>query len=185
MNRKRYYLLIIVQIVFLLSMAGSYYAADFFGEEMILKTEPIYVGYSYYENELSLNYEINSLSKSLWRGTDNPEDYRHVFVELAEAEDGVYQAVAIYPDQAEVAQGHLVLKGRLSSSWDEDLYVIYGLERYFASNEMFDALREEGDQLILTVSVQMAPWGQVKINDIINWEAIEYGRRDISYLCSH
>lgn len=164
MKRKWYYTIVVLQVLFLFIMAGSYYAVDYVGEEIKLKTEPIDPRDLFYGDYVTLNYEISQLPLALWQGgAQEPEENQVIYVELAPS-DGFYNAVNVHAQNKAIPAEHKMLKGQLQYSWDNQLRVRYGLERYYVPEGTGQDIEDNLDNMIVTVKI--TPWGQKKISDI-------------------
>ncbi|NOU96103.1 hypothetical protein GC093_23175 [Paenibacillus sp. LMG 31456] len=153
--------IVLLQILFLGGIAGSYYAVDWFGEEIKLKTVPVDPRDLLYGDYVVLSYEISQLSPALWKGGGElPKQGSPVFV-LLKPENGLYVASGIYSEKPTVEAGQTILKGRITSSWREGIHVEYGLEQYYVPEGTGKELEEKARNMI--VAVKIASWGQAKI----------------------
>lgn len=134
-KKRRLTLLLVVvvlQVLFLGGIATSYYAVDWFGIEIQIKTVPFDPRDLLYGDYVTLSYEISSLNPQLWKeDTDKPKQGEPVYVVLKPAATGLYEAVGIYSTKPSVQLGQAVLKGSIVYSWDQTIHIEYGLERYY------------------------------------------------------
>lgn len=156
-----FFVLLLLQALFLGGMAASYYAVDAVGKELRLKTAPVDPRDLFYGDYVELAYEISSLPWTLWKGGAHPDKKETVYVVLRRS--GSHDAaVAVYPEKPEEKEGETVLQARVRS-WGqpEQLNLVYGFERYYVEENTGKELEERREQA--TVSVKVAPWGQTKI----------------------
>jgi uncharacterized membrane-anchored protein len=139
-------LIVLLQALFLCGIAGSYYAV---GWDLL------------YGDYVTLSYEISQLNPSLWKGEGElPKQGSRVYV-LLKPVNGLYEATGIYAEKPATAPDESVLKGRVRSSWTEEIRVEYGLEQYYVPEGTGKELEEAARHMI--VAVKVAPWGQAKI----------------------
>lgn len=177
-NRSKWLsLLVILQVVFLLGLAGSYYAIEPFGQEVVLETKPIDPRDIFAGDYIALQYEISDIPINLLHGFDQNEDAQNedaqwnnwsgskVYVAL-QPDGKRYKAVGAFPSREQAESSGLVLQGRIVYQEPESVHVLYGIERYYmpegAGREIEQANQE------LEVEVSIAPWGQAKINRLLN-----------------
>lgn len=160
---KLMYVLIALQLAFLSGLALSYYAVDWIGKEIRLKTAPVDPRDLFYGDYVILSYEISSLPRSLWKGNTEAEIGESVYVALKPKGD-VYTAIAVYPEKPDVSSDVVVLIGKVGYSWDDTIRLTYGLERYYVPEGTGKQLEEVRSDMIVTVKV--APWGQMRISDL-------------------
>lgn len=167
MTRKMLFgALVLLQVLFLLVVAGSYYGVDQFGKEIRLKTVPVDPRDLFYGDYVVLNYEISTLNNSLWKGRELPEMGDPIYVVLA-GEGDRYHAVSAHPSKPDVSAGQLVLRGTYDySPIPETMRISYGIERYYVpegQGHQIEDLTRNGNA---TVVLKIAPWGQIKITDL-------------------
>jgi uncharacterized membrane-anchored protein len=161
---KLLFALILLQLLFLGGIAGSYYAVGWLGQEIKLKTVPVDPRDLLYGDYVTLGYEISQLSPAMWKGAGElPEPGDRVYV-LLKPNNGLYEAAGIYGGKPAAAPGEAVLRGRVDSSWDEQIRIAYGLEQYYVPEGTGKELEEQAKDMIVTVKV--ASWGQAKITGL-------------------
>ncbi|WP_246066788.1 GDYXXLXY domain-containing protein [Paenibacillus koleovorans] len=154
--------LVLAQMLFLLGLAGSYYAVGWWGKEIRLQTVPVDPRDLLYGDYVTLQYEISRLKPELWKGGgEQPEQGDVVYVVVKPGGNGVHSAAGIYGDKPSVGEGEAVLKGRVDYSWNEAIVVKYGLERYYIPEGTGKELEQRAGDLI--VQVKVASWGQSRI----------------------
>lgn len=167
MTRKSLYtLLVVIQALFLLVMAGSYYGIDQFGKEVRLQTAPFDPRDLFYGDYVVLNYEISRLDSKLWQGAEQPEDGDAIYVVLKPAGNH-YKAVAAHPDKPDVSGDEVVLRGTYEYEFEMDWFVTYGFERYYIPEGTGLEIEKQTRTGQATVVLKIAPWGQMKITDLI------------------
>ncbi|MEI7028124.1 GDYXXLXY domain-containing protein [Paenibacillus sp. y28] len=163
--------LLALQVLFLLGLAGSYYATGWFGKEIRLQTAPVDPRDLFYGDYVRLSYDISRIPVSKWTGEEpiQAENYpvgKKVYVLLQPGADGVYEVKSASYDKLQAAGEETVLEGRLE--WVSSLQaaveavVEYGLERYYVPEGTGRELEDQARNMI--VRVQVAPWGQKKIS---------------------
>jgi len=167
MTRKSLYtLLVVIQAVFLLVIAGSYYGIDQYGQEVRLQTAPVDPRDLFYGDYVVLNYEISTLDSSLWQGAEQPKTGDSVYVVLKP--DGTHhKPVAAYAEKPEVSGDEIVLRGKLLYEFESKWNVQYGIERYYIPENTGKAIEQHTRSGHATVVLKIAPWGQMKITDLI------------------
>jgi len=154
-------LVVALQALFLLGLAGTSYAASWFGQEIKLRTIPVDPRDMLYGDYVILAYEMSRLSPNVWQSEGAlPERGDPVYTVLAPSEngDGTYAPIAAYPRRIEPADGQVVVKGRVEYAWEEEIVVKYGLERYYVPEGTGRALERIASDMIVTV--KLAPWSQ-------------------------
>ena len=164
-NRSRWLaLLVLAQALVLLGLAGSSYAAVWFGKEIRLQTVPVDPRDILYGDYVTLSYEISRLSPSIWQGKTLPEEGDAIYVAVAPKGD-VYEAVAAYPNRVAAPSEGALLKGLVELQWDREIVVRYGLERYYVPEGAGLALERQAGNLVVVAKV--APWGRATLTDVL------------------
>jgi uncharacterized membrane-anchored protein len=163
--------LVLVQALFLISVALSYYAIGWYGKEIRLQTVPIDPRDLLYGDYVNLNYDINEISASLWKGPGKIYELKkNIYVVLKPDElskNGTYKAVAIYDHKPAVQEDEVILKGRSDYTGDNTIHVKYGLETYYISENTGKVLEEKAALGTLVTKVKVASWGRAIIEDIV------------------
>ncbi|MDM5197662.1 GDYXXLXY domain-containing protein [Fictibacillus enclensis] len=107
--------LIILQVLVLLGIAGSYYGVDYFGKEIQLKTKPVDPSDVFSGDYVSLNYEISDAPDSLWKGKPIQEP-TPVYVVLA-PEKGKYHIEKLTNHSPDVSGSQVYLKAKATPQW--------------------------------------------------------------------
>ena len=154
-------IMIVLQVLFLSGLTLSYYMVEWVGKDIKLQTAPLDPRDLYHGDYVTLNYKISSLPLSQWKGKEAAERGDAVYVVLKQ-DNGVYGAIAAYPDRPDLNSDEVLLKGKVDYSMGDTIRIRYGLERYYVPESTGKALEEKSKNMI--VHVKIAPWGQVKIS---------------------
>lgn len=170
MNRKRGWIIAaILQVLFLLFMAGSYYSIDYFGEEIKIKTTPVDPRDILYGDYVTLRFEISTAPLSKWRDDHQLLDQgnRPAYVVLEENKDGYYEIQNIYPEKPDVSEEQVVLKAKAEKIWTEtaeQVHLSYGIERYYVQENTGKELEQQASDIDVILSI--SPWGAHKITEL-------------------
>ncbi|PZE19487.1 GDYXXLXY domain-containing protein [Paenibacillus xerothermodurans] len=153
--------LVVLQVLFLAGMAGSYYAVGWYGTEIKLETVPVDPRDLLYGDYVTLRYKISELSPALWHGKgEAPKRGSAVYVALKPV-DGLYEAAGVYEAAPRLEAGQVAVKGRVQAAWDGGIQVKYGLERYYVPEGTGVELERTAGDMIAVVKV--AAWGQPRL----------------------
>lgn len=161
-KKAMFHLFLLAQITVLILISLSYYAIDWMGKEVRLKTAPVDPRDYLYGDYVALKYEISDLPNTLWRETNAPEAGQPVYVVLKRV--GSYdQAIAIYTHKPTVQEDdQKILRGKINYLDGSELAVQYGLERYYVPENTGKEIEKQRNNLLAVIKV--APWGQAKIS---------------------
>jgi uncharacterized membrane-anchored protein len=159
------WILIALQVLFLALVTSSYYAVDWVGKEIRVKTIPVDPTDLFYGDYVTLNYEMNQPKPNLWKGSKPVQNGEAVYVVL-QPELEIYHATAVYPDKPSLHGNEVLIRGRMVYSGDDFMRIDYGLERYYLPEGTGADLEKKRGNLI--VRVKIAPWGQMKIASLEN-----------------
>ncbi|SDD01317.1 Uncharacterized membrane-anchored protein [Paenibacillus sp. UNCCL117] len=165
--------LVLLQVLALVGVALSYYAVSWYGQDVRVKTVPVDPRDLLYGDYVNLSYEISEVSPGLWKGSpDGVKRGQTVYVAVAPTADGTYALAGAYDRKPAVTPENAVLiKGRASSDWavqNWQMRVNYGIEKYYVPENTGKALEDKADRLI--VRLKVAPWGQAKIEGLVERE---------------
>ncbi|MBM6617128.1 GDYXXLXY domain-containing protein [Bacillus suaedaesalsae] len=164
-KRLLFYGVILLQVLFLLGMAGSYFAIDKVGQEIRLKTIPIDPRDLFYGDYVTLQYEISNVPKKLWLSEELPDYGDRVYV-LVDKGETYHKVVAASLEKLEVGEGEVLLSGRYLYEVDTSaLFVEYGIEQYYIPENTGKEIENSSGNV--EVYVKIAPWGQMKIDRIV------------------
>ncbi|MFC0215494.1 GDYXXLXY domain-containing protein [Paenibacillus chartarius] len=156
--------LVLLQIVFLVGIAGSYYAAERFGQPVRIRTAPVDPRDIVYGDYVTLSYEISSLNRTLWKSPgEPPRSGETVYVVLA-PQSNIYTAGAIYRNKPQAEANQITLKARVTYMTEDIINVRYGLERYYVQQNEGKALEEKAADMLAVVKV--APWGTAVLSGL-------------------
>lgn len=165
MKKVWFYIIVALQVVFLLAMALAYYAMDQFGETVQLRTAPVDPRDPFYGDYVILNYEVETVPASKWIGTEEVKRGEEVYLLLGQ-QNGVYQLVEASDERMEAKEEQVVMEARMewydatsNGSYSVDL----GLGRYYVEENTGEEWEGTDSRI---VEVVLAPWGQKKINSI-------------------
>lgn len=160
--------LILAQVLFLIGIAGSSYAAGWLGQEIRIRTAPVDPKDLIYGDYVVLNYDISRLDKSLWKETgDFPKRGETVYVLLkqeAAGNNALYAAAGVYRFKPSTGSGEIVLRGRADYRSGNQIRVRYGLEKYYVAEHQGKELEKKAGNLVAVVDV--APWGQAVLKQL-------------------
>jgi uncharacterized membrane-anchored protein len=163
-KRVLFYGVILLQALFLLIMTVSYYAIDALGDEIRLKTVPVDPRDIFYGDYVTLQYEISTISKELWVESDQPKYGDKVYVVL-EKEGAYHKVASVSKTKLELGENEVFLQGRYLYDMNEkDMYIEYGIERYFVPEGTGKAIENSSGNL--EAYIRLAPWGQLKIDRV-------------------
>jgi uncharacterized membrane-anchored protein len=162
--------LVLVQVLFLAGLALSHYAVGWYGKEIRLQTVPIDPKDLLYGDYVVLNYDINQIKASLWKGKAYLQQGKTLYVVLRPNEksmNGTYDAVGIYDKKPSAQKDEVILMGRSNYSDNDTIHVQYGLETYYISENTGKELEKKASKGVLVTKVKVAPWGNAVIEDIV------------------
>lgn len=158
-------LLALLQTLVLVGLAISYYAIGWFGTEIKVKTVPVDPRDLLYGDYVRLSYDISRIPSNLWKGEGNlPKRGEAVYVVLSPGPSDLMEPVAVYGQKPDAGEGQVVVKGRSAYSWELEIAVEYGVERYYVPEGTGKELEDKADNLIARMKV--APWGQARIESL-------------------
>lgn len=162
MKNKWWIVIALLQGFILLGIAGSYYAADYYGKKIVLKTEPVDPSDLFYGDYVTLNYEISDVSSSLWKGKPI-QDPKPVYVVLSPNKES-YHVNKITSDRPDVAGNQVYLKAKATPSMTGRLHLEYGLERYFVKDNSGKSYEDPQNKYKVTLHV--SSWGKGVIKKV-------------------
>lgn len=154
--RLKFWLVIGLQILILLSLFGYNQWRLIAGEKVLLKLVPPYDPLSLLQGHyLTLNYEISYLEFGKYSGPTNFRPGEAIYVILGKKDD-YYQAFKV---SRSVPEG-LFIKGKVISNYNGNLRIRYGIESYFISEkkakeveQKFSEWRRERRDIFVGVSL--------------------------------
>jgi uncharacterized membrane-anchored protein len=144
-----------LQALLLIGIAGSHYNILWNGTEIRIATVPVDPRDLLYGDYVNLRYEISHLQPELWKDdATKPKRGDAVYVVLrSTGADGTMQAVAAYGHQPAAAAGETMIKGRITSSFNNEIWADYGLEKYYVPENTGKVLEDQAAHLIVHVKV--------------------------------
>ncbi|WP_138416505.1 GDYXXLXY domain-containing protein [Aquibacillus sediminis] len=164
MKRIGFYVLVAIQVLFLVGMAIAYYVIDDVGETIKLQTLPVDPQDLFYGDYVTLRYQIEEIPDEKWLGdTDDTDGRIHVIVE--QADDGFHQVVKASNQklQASENQAKLTAAYRYYDAHSQTHHVNYGINRYYIEDNTGAQYEQSGE---MEVTVAVAPWGHKKIEEL-------------------
>jgi uncharacterized membrane-anchored protein len=161
--------LVIAQMLVLLGIAGAHAAAERFGQEIRIKTAPVDPRDVMYGDYVVLNYDISRWDRALWKGPgDVPKRGETVYALLQKdtSGSGLFVAAGLYRSKPDVQGDGVILKGRVDYSFDNQIQVRYGLEKYYVPENTGKALEQKAGRFVATVRV--APWGEAVLTGLVD-----------------
>ncbi|MFC7060825.1 GDYXXLXY domain-containing protein [Halobacillus seohaensis] len=163
MKRSIFYIIVGLQVLFLVGMSVSYYAMDYFGETVYLETVPIDPRDPFYGDYVTLRYDIEEFPADRWEGDQKPVRGDAVFLIVEKGAEKFYELVQASPQSQEIEEGQVQIKSKFE--WhnlrSNEYQVNLGLDRYFVEENTGEEIEQDGGGQVAEVVV--APWGQKKI----------------------
>ncbi|MCA1011298.1 GDYXXLXY domain-containing protein [Halobacillus halophilus] len=170
MKRIWFYVIVCLQVLFLILMSISYYTMDTWGESIRLKTAPVDPRDPFYGDFVTLSYEVEMVPADKWNVSADIGSGEKIYLLLEPDEKNLYTLVKASAEKPEVSEEEVVLPARLD--WHDPQRGVYmvdiGLDRYFieeGTGQQYEQNRED-----LIVEVILAPWGQKKIDSVTKAE---------------
>jgi uncharacterized membrane-anchored protein len=118
----RFWIVVFLQILFLIVMPYSYYQAVLNGEKVLLQTIPIDPRDLIFGDYVTIGFKIQTLDYELLKDSNyKPKDNydeklnnKDVFVTLAKGKDDIHEADGIYLKQENVPNQKIFIKGKIS-----------------------------------------------------------------------
>jgi uncharacterized membrane-anchored protein len=158
---RKVWVILVLQVLFLLYLLGGYYYVKWAGDEIRIKTAPVDPTDLLYGDYVILNYEISRLKNSNQLFVQDSSN-EAIYV-ILEQKGEYYEEVAISREKPNnLSDGQKVLKGRVEYAYADELLVHYGLERYYVEENTGLAIeRIRGD---VTVVLKVLPSGKAIID---------------------
>ena len=159
-------LLVAVQVLYVLGVAGAGYATAAFGRHVVLATTPVDPRDLLYGDFVRLHYAIGEAPLRLWREGIPPRRRQAVFLLLAPGADSLSTTVGVYARAPTPGPAQAVLRGWVTQVYRTSFALRFNLERYYVPEGSGLRLEKAGRQQPLRVRVSIAPWGQARIAGI-------------------
>src|SRR3989344_5801828 len=163
-----FWLVVLMQLIFLVGLIGYKQYAILTGEKIILKVVPVDPRSLFQGDYARLNYEINGLdlSKIEVEGEKNFRGGEKVYIEL-EKNDKYFSAKKV---SREKPKAKYFIRGIAQRFSGNSLFVGYGIETYFMPEgkaKDFENIARGGRDVEILIGVSVDKFGQGLINKII------------------
>lgn len=179
MKTPRYLALVLLLSLPLLGMVGRQVHILNQGLEVGLETVPVDPRSLFRGDYVRLNYAISTLNTAVLGGDDWFDLHEDIYVLLAPEKD-LYAATGIFHQRPAVPDGHIVIKGKVSSvvrrqlnkdgvkipSLPTRLSVRYGIESYFVPEGTGRELEKQASSGEVTVLVAILESGDAAIKGL-------------------
>ncbi len=160
----------LLQVLFLIFIAGSYYSIDYFGKDIKIKTVPVDPRDLLYGDYVTLRYDISTAPLKSYRGDAAKLDRgeQKAYVVLQPNKDGYYVVKNVYSEKPDVTGDQVVLTAKAEKVWGagpiDNIQLTYGFERYYLQENTGKELEQQAKDMDVIISV--APWGAHKIVEL-------------------
>ncbi|MBO8163240.1 MAG: GDYXXLXY domain-containing protein [Brevibacillus sp.] len=149
--KKRFALLVLLQVVLLLSVAGKYYWIVATGQTVTLKTAPIDPRDLFYGDYVQLGFDVNRLDlANIRHDLVGPLHDEQVYVVLEKRGNAWHEAVGVFRSKPELTEGQAMLRGHLhyynGDGWRQTVRIEYGIERYYVPEKTGRDIEQAGEQ---------------------------------------
>lgn len=131
---------ILLQLLFLAVFALMWERLYHDGHTVYLRTEPLDPRDPFRGDYLTLNYDINLVAASAYRGPaplDVLQRGDKIYAALRPGQEGVYHLKALY---SEPPAGDIFIEGRVDRRFDEQLRLRYGIEQLYRQQDKAKAM---------------------------------------------
>ncbi|MBD7965484.1 GDYXXLXY domain-containing protein [Fictibacillus norfolkensis] len=160
----------LLQVLFLIFIAGSYYSIDYFGKEIKIKTVPVDPRDLLYGDYVTLRYDISTAPLKSYKGDAAELDRGNhkTYVVLQPNKEGYYVVKNVYSEKPDVTKNQVVLTAKAEKVWGQNSFdqiqLTYGFERYYVQENTGKELEQQAKDMDVIISV--APWGAHKIVEL-------------------
>jgi uncharacterized membrane-anchored protein len=146
------------------------------GSEVTLQTRPVDPRDFLRGDYVVLDYEISNLPAGELKDTPSQGRGTPVFVKLARKDAGVYGAVSVHSEPVPVADGEVLIRGRVASgatcganrrAFCDRLRVTYGIERYFVPQDEGKEIERSRNQGKVSIVAAVTPAGRAAIKRLL------------------
>jgi uncharacterized membrane-anchored protein len=146
------------------------------GSDVTLQTRPVDPRDFLRGDYVVLNYEISSLPAGALKDTPSQGRGTPVFVKLARKGDGFHEAVSVHTEPVPVADGEVLIRGRVVAGANcgstqrlfcERLQINYGIERYFVPQDEGREIERSRNQGKVSVVAAVTPAGRAAIKRLL------------------
>ncbi|GAX91913.1 GDYXXLXY domain-containing protein [Effusibacillus lacus] len=151
--KKKLWILVLLQCLFLLGVAGQYYAVQVFGKEILLKAVPVDPRDPFRGDFARLGFEISRIPAPQEK-SDCKRDCK-IFVLLEKKGQYYVFKEASFADKFEPEANEAVLVGKAVYHWESEreLRVTYGFEQVFVEEGMGKPLEDREAEVTVAVKV--------------------------------
>jgi uncharacterized membrane-anchored protein len=171
MRKTLFYVIVILQIVFLMAIAGSKWYTICFGKTVLLKTLPVDPRDLFRGDYVILRYEFSEidLNKIPVLGSPDFKRYDIVYVKLRKV-DQFWHFVAISRNKPALEeQDDVFIKGIVRNAYDKKLSVDYGIESFFVPEGKGREIEEARQAIAVTAEIAVDQSGDSAIRRIRVW----------------
>ncbi len=163
-ERRRFYFMILIQILLWGVILASYWMIDWKGEPVMLETAPVDPHDFFRGDYVILSYTISTIDKTLLADNDSGSIERNASVYVVLEEKGEYaEAVAAYFDKPDHLQaGQKIIRGKVRYDMGDRVLIDYGIERFYVEENRGRDIEELRDELDVEVLVTSS--GRSKVN---------------------
>ena len=146
------------------------------GSEVTLQTRPVDPRDFLRGDYVVLNYEISSLPAGALKDAPSQGRGTPVFVKLVRRPSGFHEAVSVHAEPVPVADGEMLIRGRVSygatcgsthRAFCERLQIGYGIERYFVPQGEGREIERSRNQGKVSVVAAVTPTGRAAIKRLL------------------
>lgn len=163
-DRRRFFFLILIQVLLWGVILGSYWMIDWTGEPVMLETAPVDPRDFFRGDYVILSYQINNIEKRLFTEKDLQSYERNSSVYVVLEEKGDYfEAVAAHLSKPDSLQsGQKIIRGKVRADMGDRFLIEYGIERFYLEENRGQDVEELRDELDVEVLVTSS--GRSKVN---------------------
>ncbi len=130
MNRKTFIIAMLIPTIAILAFIGYNYYTYSLGEEILLKTVPVDPWDLFRGDYVNLRYEITTIDLAHIRYTGNFTVGDDIYAVLSEGEK-FWSITKVGNHKPALQSNEVCMKGKVTSSYGNQLRVEYGIESYF------------------------------------------------------
>ncbi len=169
------FILLLIQVLFLIGLALSHYATVWVGKEIQLRTVPIDPRDMMYGDYAVLQYEISTLPFTMWTDREQQQEKDPlqsgtlIYVVLAPEKDNddIYALQRFSLKKLSITSNEIMLKAKVEYQSDEtSVRVKYGLEKYYLQENTGEAIEEQARQGQFIARVKISPWSSPVLTNL-------------------
>ncbi|PLX34302.1 MAG: hypothetical protein C0605_13920 [Hyphomicrobiales bacterium] len=138
------------------------------GTEIVLKTRPVDPRSLFRGHYARLNYDISRIARTKISSGGKLKRRARVFVRLKPGEDGFWQVTEVSSARLTPAEGSVILNATVRSVSRKQVWLRYGIERYFAPKQKALGLEKKfrDRKIEVGVIVRVAKYGAAAISGL-------------------